>query len=125
MSLDADSFGARLGNRNRLAVSSTDFLEMVVVASFCVKPSELQGSSRGSATAAFARQVAMYLAHTCLGLSYTATGLLFGRDRTTAAYACRRIEERREDPNVDALVDCLERAIALGPTKIGKGRARQ
>jgi chromosomal replication initiation ATPase DnaA len=61
----------------------------------------------------FARQIAMYLAHTQLGLSYTGAGNLFGRDRTTARHACRQVEDRREDPRVDSMLDCLERAICL------------
>ena len=68
---------------------------------------------RGCAEASFARQVAMYLAHTRLGLPYAATGRLFGRDRTTARHACRQVEDRREDPRVDSLLDCLERALDL------------
>lgn len=57
----------------------------------------------------------MYISHTRLGLSYTAVGFAFGRDRTTAAHACRTVEERREDPAVDAVVDLLERAIDVWP----------
>jgi chromosomal replication initiation ATPase DnaA len=57
----------------------------------------------------------MYLTHTQLGLSYTATGALFGRDRTTAAHACRTIEEKREEAEIDAIVDCVERAIDQVP----------
>jgi len=71
------------------------------------------GSRRRGADVSFARQVAMYLGHTRLGLSYAATGRLFGRDRTTARHACRQVEDRREDPRVDSLLDCLERALDL------------
>ena len=86
-------------------------VEAVVASAFALRPHELRQASRGSAGAAFARQVAMYLSHTRLGVSYTTAGDLFGRDRTTAAHACRTVEDRREDPHVDAILDCLERAI--------------
>jgi hypothetical protein len=33
---------------------------------------------------------------------------LFCRDRTTAAYACALVEERRDDPAVDRVLDTLE-----------------
>ena len=88
-------------------------LSSVVSSAFSVQAEALRAPQRGGKTTAFARQVAMYLSHTHLGLSYTASGALFGRDRTTAAYACRAVEEKREDAGVDALVDCMERAICL------------
>lgn len=94
-----------------LAESDARVVEAVVASAFALRPHELRQASRGSAGAAFARQVAMYLSHTRLGVSYTAAGTLFGRDRTTAAHACRTVEDRREDPHVDAVLDCLERAI--------------
>jgi len=88
-------------------------LAAIVAAAFGLRAEHLTGESRGSATIAFARQVAMYLAHTRLGLPYLAAGASFGRDRTTAAHACRKVEERREDPRVDSILDCLERAVDL------------
>ena len=59
----------------------------------------------------------MYLAHVSFGATFSAVGRAFGRDRTTAAHAARVIEERRDDPSIDALLDRLERACAaLGAT---------
>jgi hypothetical protein len=52
----------------------------------------------------------MYLAHVAFGLSYSEVGRAFGRDRTTAAHACRLIEDRRDEPPVDALLGALEHA---------------
>ena len=66
----------------------------------------------------------MYLAHTRLGLSYAGAGSLFGRDRTTAAYACRQVEERREDPRLDSILDYLERAIDLCRDRPDNGVSR-
>ncbi|MCR4282019.1 MAG: hypothetical protein NUV72_03195 [Bauldia sp.] len=87
----------------------------IVASAFAVGPNEIRRLGRGKASAAFARQVAIYLSHTRLGFNYTDAGFLFGRDRTTAAHACRTVEDRREDPRVDAILDCLERAIDLWP----------
>jgi chromosomal replication initiation ATPase DnaA len=83
-------------------------LEEATAAAFRVPPNELHAPSRRSADIAFARQSAMYLAHVMLGLSYSAVGRLFGRDRTTAAHACRRVEDRRDDPAIDRMLDILE-----------------
>jgi chromosomal replication initiation ATPase DnaA len=66
---------------------------------------------RGSAGAARARQLAMYLTHVLLGRSMTEVGHLFGRDRTTVAHACALIEDAREDPAFEQQVLRLEEAI--------------
>src|ERR1700733_5876287 len=79
-------------------------VESVIAAAFAVPARQLGTGSRGAAPIAFARQSAMYLAHVALGLSYTDVGRTFGRDRTTAAHACRRVEDRREDPRIDAML---------------------
>ena len=83
-------------------------LATAVAATFAVPLEEVLAPTRGSPQAAFARQTAMYLAHVVLGRSVSEIGVLFGRDRTTAAYACRMIEERRDDPAIDAVVQSLE-----------------
>lgn len=84
-------------------------LATLVAEQFVVAPSEILSASRRSAAAALARQVAMYLAHVSFGASMSEIGRAFGRDRTTAAHACRLVEERRDDPYFDALLDRLER----------------
>lgn len=56
----------------------------------------------------------MYLACTRLGLSPQAVGSVLGRHRTTAARACAIIETKRDDPAIDAILACLERAIDAG-----------
>jgi hypothetical protein len=64
--------------------------------------------------AAFARQIAMYLAHVGFGLSMAEIGRAFGRDRTTVVHACHLIEDRRDEVRFDHLLDHLEQAaIAL------------
>ncbi|MBH0237167.1 helix-turn-helix domain-containing protein [Methylobrevis albus] len=90
-------------------------------AAFGLLPSALHQPSRGPAPTAFARQVAMYLAHVHLGLTMRDAGGLFGRDRTTAAHACRRVEDRRDDAAVDRLVEGIAAAIDRA-TATGAGR---
>jgi DnaA-like protein len=86
-------------------------IEQAVVQVFGVDYAELHGMTRGRARIAFARQVAMYLAHVACRLSLTDTGKLFGRDRTTVAHACTVIEDRRDDPVFDRALDLLEWAV--------------
>ncbi|NLH82368.1 MAG: DNA replication initiation protein [Phyllobacteriaceae bacterium] len=88
-------------------------VEAVAARTFGVDLAELRDRSRGHAPVAFARQVAMYVAHVWFGLSLSAVGRCFGRDRTTVAHACRVVEERREDRRVDRVISAIEAAADL------------
>ena len=83
-------------------------MEAATAAVFAVPVDELRAPSRRAPAVAFARQCAMYLAHVVLGLRYSEIGRLFRRDRTTAAYACALVEERRDDPAIDRMLHTLE-----------------
>ena len=83
-------------------------IEAAVSQVFGVALAELRGVTRGRAKVALARQVAMYLAHVVCGMSLTQVGRVFDRDRTTVAHACGLIEDRRDDPCFDRLIDLLE-----------------
>lgn len=69
--------------------------------------------TRCQAPIAHSRQMAMYLMHTFLGRTLSAVGRYFGRDRTTIAHACGRIEDRRDDFGFDAELAALEERLAL------------
>lgn len=94
-------------------------LEEMVARVFAIDLSAICRPTRGRAKVAMARQVAMYLAHVICGLNLTEAGELFGRDRTTAAHACRVVERRREDhPDFDhalKLLENLTRVLTYGP----------
>jgi chromosomal replication initiation ATPase DnaA len=53
----------------------------------------------------------MYLVNVVFGLSYTETGQLFARDRTTAAHACGAVEDLRDDPVLDRALSTLEATL--------------
>ncbi len=86
-------------------------VEHPVSGAFRVGADDLNRARRGRADTAFARQVAMYLAHITLGLTLTQVGRMFGRDRTTVAHACGIVEDRRDDRSFDAALLLLEAAI--------------
>jgi len=88
-----------------------DVIDAAVAAAFTVPLGELRANTRRRASVALARQSAMYLAHVAFGLSFTEVGRAFGRDRTTAAHACRRIEDRRADRGLDTALAELEHAL--------------
>lgn len=71
----------------------------------------LLSHSRSTAPVALARQLAMYLAHVGLGLPQAAVAAAFGRDRSTVAHACRRIEELRDAAPFDHKVGRLEACL--------------
>ena len=85
--------------------------ERIVAAAFDVDVANLRAPGRGARRTAFARQVAMYLAHVTLGMPLTDVGRHFGRDRTTAGHACARIEDCRDDDRTDRVLCYLEAAI--------------
>jgi hypothetical protein len=102
----------------RLAPFLTDhhlrcILEQTVAPAFAVAHAELWARRRGKPAAAFARQVAMYLAHVECGLTLTEVGRLFARDRTTVAHACSRIEDRRDEAPFDRSLALLEGILRL------------
>jgi Bacterial dnaA protein helix-turn-helix len=88
-------------------------IELAVAGVFGVDNRCIEKPTRGVARVALARQVAMYLAHVGCGLSMTAAGRLFGRDRTTVAHACLIVEDRRDDPMFDRALDLLEWAVPV------------
>lgn len=101
----------RCAGRSRAVPSARRLIEPAVAAVFEVEIEELGAATRGSARTAFARQVAMYLAHVVCGLSLTEIGVLFGRDRTTVAHACGVVEDRRDEVELDWQLEHLERAV--------------
>lgn len=74
----------------------------------------IRGPARGnrlSPTALRARRVSIYLTHIALGWQLERVAHAFGVNRQTASTACRRIEDARDDANLDALLEQLEDAI--------------
>lgn len=83
-------------------------VQMAVAEVMGVRLTDVCSVSRGDARAAFARQLAMYLCHLVYAMRPTHIAIVFGRDRSTASYALRRIEEAREHPEVDRWITWLE-----------------
>lgn len=61
------------------------------------------------------RHIAMYLFATVFGEPAHRTAQAFGRERSTALLAMRRIEEDRTNPAFDAWMDSLETALIAAP----------
>jgi chromosomal replication initiation ATPase DnaA len=110
--------------------SASDRIRVIVESSvaqvFGISPALLRSVTRGRARVALARQVAMYLSHVAFCLSLTDVGRIFGRDRTTVSHACGVVEDLRDDPRFDRVLDMLERIIRFqARPQIAEGPAGQ
>lgn len=97
-----------LSARNASALSQATL--GVVSVALGVPPAVIQSRSRCTA-AVYGRQLAMYLLNTIFRMNHSRIGRTLGRDRTTASYACRIIEERRDDPSVEAVLAACEATL--------------
>ncbi len=107
---------AKESSRAKRAVTSADrlgdfkasTLVRIIASAHELEVSELFHHSRSRAPIAATRQLAMYMMHVVLGRSLTDVGRFYGRDRTTVAYACMRVEDMRDDLDFDARICELE-----------------
>ena len=105
----SDWRSANLGEER--STSACRFIENLVSGALGIGLAELRANRRGRAAVAFARQTAMYLAHVHFGLTLSQVGRNFGRDRTTVAHACARVEDSRDDPHFEQVLTCLEATL--------------
>lgn len=91
-------------NRAQLAVG-------LVAYALKLSPGDLLADKRGAAAVAYGRQIAMYVVYVGFGISLARVATAFGRDRSTVAYACHLIEDRRDEPVFDLWLDSLEAAL--------------
>ena len=96
------------GARDELALELCEGMIDITAALFSVSSKEIRKPGRSSLGVSRMRQVAMYVAHVILRLNMTDIGRAFGRDRTTASHACRLVEDLRDDPGFDTLLDAME-----------------
>jgi len=97
-------------------------LDLAMSSVFGVENGALWHGTRGAKGIAFARQIAMYLAHVSCGMTLTDVGAMFGRDRTTVSYGCLKVEYRRDDPILDRTLDLLGWAL---PTLVMRAEKRR
>ena len=86
---------------------------MLAANALAVPFAKVLGATRGSRSAAHARQVAMYLAHVALGVPLAGVGRCFGRDHSTVAHGCRRVEDLRDERGFDGLIAELALAARI------------
>ncbi|WP_343051716.1 helix-turn-helix domain-containing protein [Mycoplana rhizolycopersici] len=100
-------------DRTEPAVRSVCRIVRQLVAELLALASDRQMRRRnGRRAAAHVRQIAMYVCHVALQISFVEIAAAFGRDRTTVSHACNAVEDRRDDCAFDDFVATVER-IAL------------
>jgi chromosomal replication initiation ATPase DnaA len=87
-------------------------LTMQVVAMRLGAPMEtIRNKGRLSRPAVRVRRVSLYLAHVALGWPLERVAHAFGINRQTVGTACTRIEDARDEPHLNALLDQLAETI--------------
>lgn len=117
------------GHRERLSPELRRQCRLVVltVASATgVRYCDFFAPSRMRLHTASARQLAMYLCHTLLGLTMTQVGQFFGRDRTTVAHACKQVEDGRDEGSpADIEIVALEARIDSARSEMTRTAGRE
>ncbi|SNY92778.1 dnaA protein helix-turn-helix [Cohaesibacter sp. ES.047] len=107
---DVAPFSGQFAER-QTQYQALDLVDQLVARTFRMPRSALHAGTRCRKSVAFARQVAMYLGHVCLSYPLKDIASHYGRDRTTVAYACRVVEDRREEEGVELLINSMESAL--------------
>ncbi len=88
-------------------------LEAAVAPALAVARARLWAGARARPIEVLARQIAMYLAHVGLGMTFAEVARLFARDPKTVARACAQVEDRRDCATFDRSLELLEGALCL------------
>lgn len=83
----------------------------LVAHEFRIAESALMQPTRATKDVAFARQIAMYLAHVVYSMSYNEVAQAFGRERSTVSHACARVEDARDDADFDERLCKIEQRL--------------
>ena len=104
--MDFRFFDEAPGARRRFKVLRTDpevfLLTQIIAQERGVAMSKMLRRSRGSGRAASARQLAIYLSHILLERPQDVVGYLFSRDRSTVVHSVNAVEDRRDNPKLEA-----------------------
>ncbi|MHA6289225.1 helix-turn-helix domain-containing protein [Maricaulis sp. CAU 1757] len=96
-------------------IALAQFTQHAVAYAFGISESQIKKRPPRNDRAVFVQQASMYLAHVAFEMSLSRVAQAFGRDRSTAASACHRIEDRRDDMAFDEYMDALEASLKATP----------
>ena len=84
----------------------------LVAARTGTRPERMVGGGRLDPRSSRARWLAMYLSHVAFGWTLERVSHVFGVNRASVGTACRWVEDERDRPELDALLDRLESLLA-------------
>ncbi|MFC5342698.1 chromosomal replication initiator DnaA [Brevundimonas staleyi] len=88
-----------------------DLVVQIVALRFGTPVETVTRGGRLSASALRVRRVSLYLAHVALGWTLERVAHAFGTSRQTVGTACTRIENARDEPHLNDLLDQLADTI--------------
>jgi chromosomal replication initiation ATPase DnaA len=92
-----------------LSAQRAGLAQTIVGQIYAVSALEMRGATRGRPRAAWARQVAIHLAHSVFGMSHVQLAVEFQRDRSTVSHACDVIRRQRaNNSELDATLHWME-----------------
>ena len=109
------AYGLKRRRRGEGDLAAAALVTQVTSFATGVPAEEIARLGRSAAHVSRARHIAMYLAHTVFGWPLWRVAQAFGRDRTTAGYACTLIESLRDDRSFDRKLDSMEACIRAVP----------
>ncbi len=111
----------RGGSRSDEVIEICEAMRDVLAACFSVSGRDIRTEGRKSGEICRIRQIGMYVAHVIVGLSMLEVGFGFQRDRSTVAHACHVIEDLRDDPDFERVIQMIERIAEIAFVR-GEGR---
>jgi chromosomal replication initiation ATPase DnaA len=85
--------------------------QIVAAQAFGVPLAAVLAGDRGTRATARVRQIAMYLSHVVFSIDGDAVARIFGRSRSAAYHAFRRVETLRDDPDINRTLCRLEEML--------------
>ncbi len=102
------AYGRARFARNLLIAALHCQLQLAVLERMTVDPARPGRWCGDRAAFAHARTISIYVCHVTLRMTMTEIAGAIGRHRSTIGYTCARVEDRRDDPRYDALVNRIE-----------------
>ncbi|HWA91879.1 MAG TPA: helix-turn-helix domain-containing protein [Rhizomicrobium sp.] len=93
---------------SRLTPERAGIAQAIVAHAYGIELYDMRADTRRDKRAALARQIAMYLCHVVFRMTVHDIAIAFLRSKSTAHHALSRIEELRDDPELDRTLQFLE-----------------
>jgi chromosomal replication initiation ATPase DnaA len=107
----------RGSSRREEVLEACERVQDILSACFAISGRDIRSAERSRTEVSRVRQIGMYLAHVIVGLSMQEVGDGFQRDRTTVAHACHVVEDLRDDPEFESVLQMIEKIVDIAFTR--------